>query len=435
MAFELQRQVGGGAASTVASVSLPRVLNRVAIDAPDREHTDLVIFDAFDPKPAPGVPLVEPELTYTLLVRCASADTATDPPDSWTIRCPITTPPAQVPHITSAGFAFSDFVHDERYTSTEERRRKLYFELDRAPDDPRDAYFARVLAYGPDPLLIEQTVELPSPPEPPLPIDDEPIRSVVPNQPNDRAGMNAMVPLVKSPVSDRHYVLDLPDGIGSDDPKLFGFFKYELRVGHDASRWCTAQGRWGPPLSISGVQHPPPQLRCGAIRTEERVVVSAPFAMPVFEEHTMRAFRTQLFALLYAQVLQADGVAWRNVLLLQARAYARQEHDMRVAPGEAQFDQQDVLRALRMLGLKPDAPLSALVVETLPEPGSPYGDPVGGDLGQVRFLRTSTLVPVPGCVRRRHEKPDTLPRAFSGLEISTRASAAPLPPGSSPGSR
>ena len=110
----------------------------------------------------------------------------------------------------------------------------------------------------------------------------------------------------------------------------------------------------------------------------------------------MRAFpRSQLFALLYAQVLQADGAAWRNVLLLRARAQARQEQDMRVAPGEAQFDQQDVLRALRMLGLKPDAPLSALVVETLPEPGSPFADPLGSDLGQVRFLRTSTLVPVP----------------------------------------
>ena len=47
------------------------------------------------------------------------------------------------------------------------------------------------------------------------------------------------------------------------------------------------------------------------------------------------------------------------------------------------------------MGLAADAPLSALAVETMPEPDSPYQDPVGVDLGQVRFLRTSTLTPVP----------------------------------------
>lgn len=35
-------------------------------------------------------------------------------------------------------------------------------------------------------------------------------------------------------------------------------FTYELRVGHADDRWCTAHGRWGPPLRIAGVQHPPP---------------------------------------------------------------------------------------------------------------------------------------------------------------------------------
>jgi hypothetical protein len=39
--------------------------------------------------------------------------------------------------------------------------------------------------------------------------------------------------------------------------------------------------------------------------------------------------------------------------------------------------------------------LSALAVELLPEPGSPFGDPLGQDLGQVRLLRTSPLTPVP----------------------------------------
>jgi hypothetical protein len=47
------------------------------------------------------------------------------------------------------------------------------------------------------------------------------------------------------------------------------------------------------------------------------------------------------------------------------------------------------------LGLAIDAPLSVLVVDTLPEPGSLFGDPVGQELGEVRFLRTLTLQPVP----------------------------------------
>lgn len=404
VAFELQRQVGAGPATTVASVSIPRRVNRVALqESSDREHTHLVIFDAFDPKPPPNVPLAAPVLTYSLVPHCAAPETPLDPLATWTLTLPITTPPAQVPRIVSAGFAFSEYEHDERYSRTAERRRSLYLELDGPPLDPQDAYFARVLAYGPDPLLLEQSNELPSPAEPPLPIDPEPIRAVGENQPNDRAGLNAMLPLTASPFSDRHYLLPLPKDLAPDDPKLFGFFVYELRVGHDGSRPCTAQGRWGPPLRITGVQHPAPQLRCGVLRTDERIAVSAPYATPVFEERNIRGFpRTQLFALLYAQVQQADARAWRNVLLLRARAQVNLHQqandfdmDPRLAHGIAEFSQLDVLRSLRMLGLPGDSPLSVLAVETLPEPGSPFEDPVGADLGQVRFLRTSTLTPVP----------------------------------------
>ena len=38
-----------------------------------------------------------------------------------------------------------------------------------------------------------------------------------------------------------------------------------------------------------------------------------------------------------------------------------------------------------------DAPLSVVTVELLPEPNSPFGDPLGQDLGQVRILRTTPL--------------------------------------------
>jgi hypothetical protein len=190
-------------------------------------------------------------------------------------------------------------------------------------------------------------------------------------------------------------MLELPDGIGSDDPRLFGFFVYELRVGHDGTRGCTAQGRWGQPLRITGVQHPAPQLRCSVARTEEYIVVSAPFAMPVIDGQNARSWpRSRLYALLYAQVVQADGASWRNVLLTRTLLEPRQ-HDIEFAAGVGRFFQDNILTALQMLGLRPDAPLSVLCVETLPEPDSPFADPLGANLGQVRFLRTSTLTPVP----------------------------------------
>jgi hypothetical protein len=59
------------------------------------------------------------------------------------------------------------------------------------------------------------------------------------------------------------------------------------------------------------------------------------------------------------------------------------------------FQQDEILQRLRRLGLPLDSPLSVIAVETLPEPDSPYGDPLDQDLGQVRILRTSPLTAVP----------------------------------------
>jgi hypothetical protein len=176
--FELQRQVDAGAATTVATIVMPRVVNSTAAQNPDRDHTELVIFDGFDPKPTPGVPLAEWQLTYTLVPHFAEPPAQSDPPAAWSLTLPISTPPTQVPRIVSAGFAFSEYQHDERYSSTAERRRMLYLELDAPPLDAGDQYFARVLAHGPDPVLVqsERTTELPSPAEPPLPIDPEVLR-------------------------------------------------------------------------------------------------------------------------------------------------------------------------------------------------------------------------------------------------------------------
>jgi len=397
--FEVHRQLKDGPSVLVGTLTMPGAINPTAAVNPERKQTRLIFFDAYDPKPSPGVALEEPELTYQVVPKFRDKINLVDSKE-WLLRLPITTPPSQVPKIVSAGLAFSDYVHDDRYARTEERRRMLFLELDGPVLDKHDLYFARALAYGPDPMLLEFETNLPSPAEPALPIDPELIRTITPDQSSDCAGINAMQQLIKSPYSDRHYLLPLPDGLNSDSPELFGFFVYELRVGHDCSRWSTAQARFGNPLRVTGVQHPAPQLRCSIMRTEESVTVATQFASPVWEGRNIRSMtpRTRLFSLLYAQVLQANGQSWRNVLLLRARGDTRQDpdtQDIRLSPAIMEFTQDAIISRLRLLGLPLNAPLSVVTIELLPEPYSPFNDPVGKDLGQVRFLRTSPLTAVP----------------------------------------
>ena len=42
-------------------------------------------------------------------------------------------------------------------------------------------------------------------------------------------------------------MVPLPPGINPDAPELFGFWTYELRIGHKLI-WSTAQARFGRPL-------------------------------------------------------------------------------------------------------------------------------------------------------------------------------------------
>ena len=63
--------------------------------------------------------------------------------------------------------------------------------------------------------------------------------------------------------------------------------------------------------------------------------------------------------------------------------------------GVARWEQQEIdLLLLRALALPRNAPLSVLAVELLPELDR-KPDPLGADLGRVRILRTSPLIPVP----------------------------------------
>ena len=366
-----------------------------ALVAPERSQTDLVFFDAVDPKPAPGAFPSELKILYNIRAELVGAPQK-DNPLPLGIRLPVTTPPAQRPQLVSAGIAMSPYVRSADYSSTEPRRRALWLEFDRPPDDPHDRYFARVLRNAPDPLLSSSLETVPETAEAPLAVDPEWIRVVAQDQADDRSGLGAMQELTPSD-SPVHFAAPLPAGLTEDSSELFGFFTYELRVGHK-TEWTTAQGRYGPPLRVTGVQHPAPALSCAVVRNSLGIIVSAPFAVPVFDGRSVQADkpRSQIWVLLYAQAERMDGQERCNVLLGRKPApWTGFSGGGRTNEfGTATFGDAEIQLALEALALANEAPLSVLAVELLPN-GAPVVDPLGIDLGAQRILRTSPLIPVP----------------------------------------
>ncbi len=233
-----------------------------------------------------------------------------------------------------------------------------------------------------------------APEEPVLPIDPELIRVIRPNQADDDAGLQAMVELVPATAAPgekpRHFLVPVPPGLHPESDEMFGFFTYELRVGH-RHIWSTSQGRFGRPLRVTGVQHPAPNLFCVTSRNAQSITVSAPYAVAVHEGKNVTADppNSEIWCLLYAQVKRADNQDFRNILLgerkLEIRRqkidldlvgdYAQQLKRSNVdkrAFGTTQFSQPDVVIALQRLGLPADLPLSVLCVEMLPT--RPYLD-------------------------------------------------------------
>jgi hypothetical protein len=315
-----------------------------ALLAPDRSHTILIFIDAVEAKnermqaaPHASDPRFPDliELAYTIKPAYRNPLGApTDADYALSLELPITTPPAQIPKLLSAGIALSPYVARDNYSETDPRRRFLWLEFAEPVRDPKDTYFGRVLSYAPDQLLSDNRPELlVAPDEPLLPIDAEPIRIISFNQSNDDAGLDAMQPMEMSngPGADaaRFYLLPLPSGLHPESPEMFGFFTYEIRVGHyrytdttaehikgDAV-WTTAQGRYGRSLRVPGVQHPAPTLTAIVNRDEEKLSVTAPYAVAVHNGKNVTADppRTEIWALLYAQVKQADNREFRNILL------------------------------------------------------------------------------------------------------------------------
>lgn len=429
----------------VGDIEIKKTAPFTALLNPDRDRTTIIFIDAVETKnertrPAPHN--TEPrfpdliELNYTIQPQFKNPLAAlTDGDYELTLELPITLPPAQVPRIVSAGIALSPYVRNQTYSETEPRRRFLWIEFDEPVRDKQDTYFARVLASAPDQLISNNIPELlVVPDEPSLPVDPEHIRVVTPNQSNDDAGLEAMQPMEKStglePGADRFYLLPLPSGLHPESPEMFGFFTYEVRVGHyqytDTTTqhtkgdqvWTTAQGRFGRSLQVPGIQHPAPTLTCTANRDEEKLYVTAPYAVAVHKGKNVTADppRTEIWALLYAQVKQADNQDFRNILLDDRilNPGVRVEHDKavnwnaeytavqrntlkRVAIrnfrdeldygnfrhvykladavnvnkdatryGTVIWSNREIVQLLALYGLPPDSPLSVLCVEILP---------------------------------------------------------------------
>ena len=212
---------------------------------------------------------------------------------------------------------------------------------------------ARARATRPISCISNNSPELlVTPDEPALPIDPEPIRVITFNQSNDDAGLDAMQPMEMSngadKDADRFYLLPLPAGLHPESPEMFGFFTYEIRVGHyrytdtigrhqprETPCGRAPQGRFGRVLRVPGIQHPAPTLTCIVNRDEEKLYVTAPYAVAVHNGKNVTADppRTEIWALLYAQVKQADNKEFRNILLddLVLSAKVRVEHDKAVS--------------------------------------------------------------------------------------------------------
>lgn len=419
----------------IGRIKMIRTASFESLDNPQRNSTQIVFIDAVEPKKDPQATNPFPDtidVAYTLEPRFKADHAAErDEPVAVEMTLPITTPPAQVPKIVSAGFALSPYVRDEKYQNSESRKRFLWIEFADPVDDPQDTYFGRVLVNSPDQLISNNRPSLfVGQQEPPLPIDPELIRIISPSSSNDLAGLNAMQAMVKSTSSDKHYILPLPPGLHANSDEMFGFFTYEFRVGHferpavapgqePEKVWTTAQGRFGRRLKSQGIQHPAPALTCMPNRDKDKLWVTAPYAVAVHKGKNVTADppRTELWALLYAQVKQADNNDYRNILLddrpLDWRIQVENEKDENtlqkyskeelqllskitlktqkgqtsVAPvnnviklvdftrknksstkyGTTVWTNKEVTQFLSIFGLPKDASLSVVVVETLPQ--------------------------------------------------------------------
>lgn len=394
-------------------------------DRINRDYTRIIFIDALDPKNDlkrnNGDLRFPDELWVEYKINPNVKDGHPEPATIETDRLSLPTvlPPMQIPKLVSVGFAFSPYERTKDYSSSEARKRYLWVEFDKPVENPDDTYFCRMLGNAPDQLIANNDGDQFVPPEEaPISLDPELTRRIIPGQGDDKAGFDAMQPMTMANDSDRHYLLPIPPGLHAESAEMFGFFTYEFRVGHghwpdrEDNLWSTAQGRFGRPLRVTGVQHPAPILLCSLNRSKNHMYVSAPFAKAVHngKNVTSKPPRTSLWTLVYAQVYQADGRDFRNILLgeiemkigvrvntdpkelkrineLTQQVYFKstigsyKKGSVSLDPtliktgnliasikdeqpvGTAIVTSEDIAEKLRQLGLPEDSPLSVLVVE------------------------------------------------------------------------
>jgi len=299
-------------------------------DRVNRNYTRIIYIDALDPKnelKQPNGDLRFPDelwVWYSIKPKTKVGHPQAVTLETDQLTLPTVLPPVQIPKLVSVGIAFSPYERTDDYSSSEARKRYLWVEFDQPVENPDDIYYCRMLGNAPDQLISSNEGEQFVPPEEaPISLDPENTRQIIPGQSDDKAGIGAMQPMIQATDSDRHYMLPIPPGLHAESPEMFGFFTYEFRVGHGHwpdrtdNLWSTAQGRFGRPLRVTGVQHPAPTLLCTLNRNANHMYVSAPFAKAVHngKNVTSKPPRTSLWTMVYAQVTQADGKDFRNILL------------------------------------------------------------------------------------------------------------------------
>ena len=367
----------------VGDLELKRAINIQALLQSDRSQTYCCFIDAVEPKQQdtkkfPDEIFVDYRVSVNYLKDGATVPLHDDDISLY-LRLPITIIPAQMPKIVSAGMAFSKYVRDNDYANTETRKKFLWVEFDQPAANPDDTYYARTLAYAPDTLLAHWEADLLiAPQEPALPIEPEPIRIISTVSSDDKTGLSAMQEMIPAEDSDVHYLVPLPPGLHADALEMFGFFTYEFRVGHKIP-WSTAQTRFGRPLRNTGIQHPVPQLYCVTNRNEKYITVTAPYAQTVFNGRNVTAKppRTEIWALLYAQVRMADDSDGRNVLLADRKLFIPDEYSNgylkslntnsdATPQGITAWRNTEVQDLLALYGLPLESALSVLCVEMMP---------------------------------------------------------------------
>lgn len=410
-----------GVEEKIGVIGLTKGLNWQSMSEPDRLKTRLVFIDALNAKPG-GKPVsasqeptklpepvevryrVSPNFNKEINFDATAYDYKTQP---YTLEnsLPITDSPSQIPEIVSVGLALSASDNDaalfnNHYSTTSEQLKYLWIEFAEPVENPDDTYFARLLAYAPDPVLADYDIDVQKESvEPAINLEPEIIRVIRPLQIADNSGLEAMQALAgasadKEGKGIRHFLMPIPQGLNVDSPELFGFFTYEFRIGHTDRKWSTAQGRFGRPLRMTGVQHPAPKLRLSTLRKTETIEVSAAFAESYYEGSNITPPfpRTNICALLYAQVLQADGKQYRNVLIDQA-ALERLSRNTNVDKpvGLTTWSIKDVRTKLIAKGMDINSPLSLLAIEIMPDSNRGDIDANVIDLEKTRILRTSRL--------------------------------------------